>query len=86
MSTLLFDSEGTKASLCRYEDMMSLLRHFDRLQTMSDQLETKLDLDEAGFSGSGGVDYRTRRDLRERISEISEEIFALEQRSRHFQN
>lgn len=63
---------------------MSLLRHFDRLQTMRDQLEAKLDLDDAGFSG--GMDYRARRDLREHISEISEEIFALEQRSHNFQN
>ncbi len=65
---------------------MSLLSHFDRLQTMRDQLEAKLDLDEAGFSESGRMDYRTRRDLRDRITEISEEIFALEQRSRGFQN
>lgn len=60
---------------------MSLLRHFDRLQTMRDQLETKLDLDDAGFSRMG---YRARQDLRERISEISEQISALE-RSSSFQ-
>jgi len=62
--------------------MMSLLRHFDRLQTLRDQLEAKLDLDDAGLSGMG---YRARRDLRERISEISDEISALE-RSRFFQS
>ena len=39
------------------EDMMSLLRHFDRLQTMRDQLEAKLDLADADFSGSGGMDF-----------------------------
>lgn len=61
---------------------MSLLRHFDRLQTLRDQLEAKLDLDDAGLSGMG---YRARRDLRERISEISSEISALE-RSRFFQS
>lgn len=61
---------------------MSLLRHFDRLQTLRDQLEAKLDLDDAGLSGMG---YRARRDLRERISEISDEISALE-RSRFFQS
>ncbi|WP_426127477.1 hypothetical protein [Pararhizobium sp. PWRC1-1] len=49
-------------------------------------MEAKLDLDDAGFSGSGGMDYRARRDLRDRISEISEEIFALEQRPRCFQS
>ncbi|MBW9063109.1 hypothetical protein JNB71_07250 [Rhizobium herbae] len=59
---------------------MSLLSHFDRLQTMRNQLEERLDLDEAGISGR--MDYRRRRDLRDRIAEISEEIFALEQRSR----
>lgn len=64
------------------EDTMSLLSHFDRLQTMRDQMEERLDLDEAGISGSGRMDYRRRRDLRDRIAEISEEIFALEQRSR----
>ncbi|OBZ94979.1 hypothetical protein ADU59_14405 [Pararhizobium polonicum] len=62
--------------------MMSLLRHFDRLQTMRDQLEAKLDLDDAGILGGGGMGYRARRALRDRISEISEEIFALEQRAR----
>lgn len=61
---------------------MSLLRHFDRLQAMRDQLEAKLDRDDAGFSGMG---YQARRDLRERISEISQEIFALE-RSRYFES
>lgn len=61
---------------------MSLRKHFDRLQTMRDQLEAKLDLDDAGFSGMG---YRARRDLRARISEISQEISALE-RSRSFQS
>lgn len=61
---------------------MSLLRHFDRLQTMRDQLEEKLDLDDAGFSRMG---YRARRDLRERISEISQEISELEL-SRCFQD
>ena len=66
------------------EDMMSWIRHFDRLQTMKDQLEAKLDLDDAGLSV--GMGYRARRDLRDRISEISEEIFALEQRARCFQN
>ena len=60
---------------------MSLLRHFDRLQTMRDQLETQLDLDDAGFSRMG---YRARQTLRERISEISEQISALE-RSSSFQ-
>ncbi len=63
---------------------MSWIRHFDRLQTMKDQLEAKLDLDDAGLSA--GMGYRARRDLRDRISEISEEIFALEQRARCFQN
>ncbi|MDW5318413.1 hypothetical protein [Rhizobium sp. PL01] len=62
--------------------MMSLLRHFDRLQAMRDKLETKLDLDDAGFSGMG---YRARCDLRERISEISQEISELE-RARYFQS
>jgi hypothetical protein len=66
----------------RCEDMMSLLRHFDRLQNMRDQLEAKLDLNDAGLCGMG---YRERRDLRERISEISDEISALE-RSRSFQS
>lgn len=61
---------------------MSLLRHFDRLQAMRDQLEAKLDLDDAGFSG---LSHRARRDLRERISEISQEISELEQ-SRGFQS
>ena len=61
---------------------MSLLGHFDRLQTMRDQLEAKLDLDDAGFSG---MNYRARRDLRQRISEISQEISALE-RSGYFQS
>ncbi len=61
---------------------MSLLRHFDRLQTMRDQLEAKLDLDDAGFSRMG---YRARRDLYERISEISRQISALE-RSSYFQS
>ena len=64
------------------EDTMSLLSHFDRLQTMRDQMEERLDLDEAGISGSGRMDYRRRRDLRDRIAEISEEILALEQPSR----
>ncbi|URK86707.1 hypothetical protein LP421_20950 [Rhizobium sp. RCAM05350] len=49
---------------------------------MRDQLEAKLDRDDAGFSGMG---YQARRDLRERISEISQEIFALE-RSRYFES
>ncbi|WP_244490132.1 hypothetical protein [Rhizobium sp. Root483D2] len=62
--------------------MMSLLRHFDRLQNMRDQLEAKLDLNDAGLCGMG---YRERRDLRARISEISDEISALE-RSRSFQS
>ncbi len=61
---------------------MSLRKHFDRLQNMRDQLEAKLDLDDAGFSGMG---YRARRDLRARIAEISQEISALE-RSRSFQS
>ncbi|WP_455269625.1 hypothetical protein [Rhizobium herbae] len=61
---------------------MSLLGHFDRLQALRDQLEAKLDLDDAGFSGMG---YRARRDLRQRISEISQEISAL-QRSRYFES
>jgi len=65
---------------------MSFQRHFERLQTMRDQLEAKLDLDDAGILGGSGMDYRARRDLRERISEISKEIFALEQRSRSFQS
>lgn len=69
-------------ALCRREDIMSLIRHFDRLQTLRDQLEAKLDLDDAGFSRMG---YRARCDLRERITEISQEISALE-RSPYFQS
>lgn len=61
---------------------MSLIRHFDRLQTLRDQLEAKLDLDDAGFSR---MSYRARCDLRERITEISQEISALE-RSPYFQS
>ena len=50
---------------------MSLLRHFDRLQNMRDQLEAKLDLNDAGLCGMG---YRERRDLRARISGATIEI------------
>ena len=65
---------------------MSLLRHFHRLSNMRDQLENKLDLDDAGLSGSIGLDYRARRDLRDRISEITNEMCMLERRPDWFQS
>ncbi|MDM9622183.1 MULTISPECIES: hypothetical protein [unclassified Rhizobium] len=64
---------------------MSIVRQFDRLCAIRDQLEARLDLHEARFClGGEDIDDGTERDLRERILEVREEISALEHRPRYF--
>ncbi len=64
---------------------MSVIRYFDRLRTMRDQLEARLELHEARYClGSEDIDDGTGRELRDRIVEISEEISSLEHKPRYF--
>jgi hypothetical protein len=57
---------------------MSVTRHFDRLCTIRDQLEARLELHEARYCfGSEDIDDGTGTDLRERIMQMTEEISAL---------
>lgn len=65
---------------------MSIIRHFDRLCTLRDQLEAKLELHEARYCLGSETDLEdgTGWDLRERITEVTEEISALEHRPRYF--
>jgi hypothetical protein len=57
---------------------MSVTRHFDRLCTIRDQLDARLELHEARYCfGSEDIDDGTGTDLRERIMQMTEEISAL---------
>jgi hypothetical protein len=63
---------------------MSIMRHFDRLCTLRDQLESRLELHEARYCfGSEDIDDGTGSELRERITQMTDEISALLHSPRH---
>ena len=65
---------------------MSLMRHFDRLDTLRDQLEDRLLLQEARhcFGDDGDVDDGTIVELKDRISELTAELSTLSYGACHF--
>jgi uncharacterized protein YdcH (DUF465 family) len=57
---------------------MSIMRHFDRLCAIRDQLEDRLELHEArDCFGSDDIEDGTRLDLRQRIAQMADEISSL---------
>lgn len=57
---------------------MSLIRHFDRLDTLRDKLEERLLLQETRHCfGDEDIDDGTIAELRDRISELTTELSAL---------